>query len=102
MGKKRNVEKEKENIFEKTQLLKPDCKDYIVAYYDPDYVKPDEINVHLNDLSKVFPNNNLIALPRMITLVSLGLNELKLYRNVLDKAIADKERVWLKVILISK
>ena len=92
MGKKRNVEKEKENIFEKTQLLKPDSKDYIVAYYDPDYVSQDEVVTYMNKLSSVFPNNNLIPLPRMITLVSLGLNELKMYRKVLDKAITDKER----------
>lgn len=93
MGKKRNVEKEKENIFEKTQLLKPDGKDYIVAYYDPDYVKPDELSDCLNDLSKVFPYNNLIALPRVISLVNLSLEELKLYRKAVDRAIADKERV---------
>lgn len=93
MSKKHKATKEKENVFENVQLVNPDSKNYVVAYYDSDYVKPEELSDCLEDLSKVFPNNNLIALPRMITLVNLDLEELKLYRKIVDKAIAEKEKV---------
>ena len=69
------------------QLEKIDKDDVAVCYYDHEVVSVDEIDFLVKTISQIVPENSVIALPRVTSLVGLTIKELEMYKKYIQKAI---------------
>lgn len=69
------------------QLEKIDKDDVAVCYYDNEVVSVDEIDFLVKIISQIVPENSVIALPMVTSLVGLTIKELEMYKKYIQKAI---------------